>query len=238
MENTLHTTIGPRQNPVGITQRFVVTAILFLPSVTWLVALGNPVTYFHFDLPPGQVPYILAKLVGLYVFVLLWLQVMLGLLQGDPLTRGLVVSWSIDRHRLLGITTLLAAWAHFLLFFSAVSLRKDTIAYDLLLPELDKGIYFVAVSLGWFALAGLNLVALTGLLRRRSGGLWALAHRLSLAVFAVALVHAQMIGSEAKGILWFAVHLCFAALVFLALFRRFVLYARTSLTASNAEEKV
>jgi predicted ferric reductase len=123
----------------------------------------------------------------------------------------------------LGIATLLTAWAHFLLFVTAVSLRKDTIAYDLLLPEFGKGIYFIAVSLGWFAVIGLTLVALAGLLRSKSGGIWKHAHRLSLVVFLLALVHAQMIGSEARGGTWFIVHLLFAGAVLTALIRRFVL---------------
>lgn len=226
MESTLNPTFDPGRDPASPYRRLLVTAVLFLPPVSWLAALGNPITYFHFDLPPGQLPYILAKLAGLYVLVLLWLQVMFALLKGDPWARYLLPRWTVSKHRLLGITTLLAAWTHFLLFFTAVSLRKDAIAYAMLLPEFGKGIYFVAVSLGWFALIGMNLVAFTGLLRRRTGGIWALAHRLSLGVFLVALVHAQMIGSEAKGVLWFAVHLCFAALVLLALTRRFVLRVR------------
>ncbi len=151
-------------------------AILALPLVTWLAAIGNPVTYFHYELPPGQVMYILAKLAGLYAFVLLWVQVMFGLLKNDPLSRYLLPQWSMGKHRLLGIATLLAAWAHFLLFFAAVSLRKDTIAYDLLLPEFGKGIYFIAVSLGWFALIGMTLVAIAGILRNKTHGIWVLAH--------------------------------------------------------------
>lgn len=219
-----------RPETATLTGRLFLISLILLPAATWLAALGNPVNYFHFDLPPGQLPYLLAKLAGLYVLLLLWLQVMLGLLQGDHLARGLVASWGIERHRLLGITTLLTAWAHFLLFFTAVSLRKDAIAYDLLLPELDKGFYFVAVSLGWFALAGLNIVALTGLLRRKASGLWALAHRLSLLVIVVALIHAQMIGSEARSGLWFTVHLLLAGLLLAALIRRLVLRTRSALT--------
>jgi len=222
MENILPTTSDPRQSPAEIARRLVLVAVLALPLITWIASLGNPITYFHFDLPPGQVMYILAKLAGLYVFVLLWLQVMFGLLKGDPWGRFLLLHWTVSQHRLLGITTLLAAWAHYLLFFTAVSLRKDAIGYDLLLPQFSNGIYLIAVSLGWLALVGLNLVALTGLLRARTGGLWSLAHRLSLAVFVVALIHAQMIGSEAKSGFWFTVHLLFAVTVLLALIRRFM----------------
>jgi hypothetical protein len=54
----------------------------------------------------------------------------------------------------------------------------------------------------------------------RTGGIWSLAHRLSLGVFCVGLVHAQMIGSEAKTTLWFALQLGLAAAVLVALFRR------------------
>jgi len=162
---------------------------------------------------------------------------MLGLLKGDPWARYLLPPWTINVHRFLGVMTLMMAWAHFLLFFTAVSLRKDAIAYDLLLPELNKGYYFIGVSLGWFALVSLNLVALAGILRNRTGGIWTRIHRLSLAVFLATLVHAQMIGSEAKGGLWMTVQLPLAALLILALARRLVRPAMTSpITVSNHEE--
>jgi len=96
-----------------------------------------------------------------------------------------------------------------------------TIAYDLLLPEFNKGIYFFAVSLGWFAVVGMTLVAIAGILRNKINGIWILAHRLSFGVFLMALVHAQMIGSEAKNGLWFVTHLCLAGAVIAALVRRF-----------------
>ena len=223
MERALTTIITPWQNPASLTRWLVVTAVLVLPMATWFNSIGSPFTYFHYDLPPGQVPYILAKLAGLYAFVLLWLQVMFGLLKGDPWGCYLLPRWSMGCHRMLGIATLLTAWMHFLCFFAAVSIRKDTIAYDLLLPEFEKGIYFFAVSLGWFSLAGLSLVALAGLLRAKTQGIWVLAHRLSLGVFVVALVHAQMVGSEAKSGIWFFIHLLFAVAVLVALVRRFVL---------------
>ena len=164
-----------------------------------------------------------ADLVIAYAFVLLWLQVMFGLLKHDPFSEYLLPQWSMGKHRLLGIATLLTAWAHFLLFVAAVSLRKDTIAYDLLLPEFGKGIYFIAVSLGWFALVGMTVVAVAGMLRNKTHGIWVLAHRFSLVVVLLALVHAQMIGSEAKGGVWFFVHLLFAGAVLVALIRKFVL---------------
>jgi len=220
MQDTFTPTLDSWPSWPVIARPVLLLTLLVLPGATWLAALGNPVTYFRFDLPPGQTAYILVKLAGLYLFVLLWLQVMFALLKGDPRARNLLPDWTVRKHRLLGIATLLVAWAHFLLFFTAVSLRKDAIGYDLLLPQFSNGIYFVAVSLGWFALAGLNVVALTGLLRMRTGGIWSLAHRLSLGVFCVGLVHAQMIGSEAKTTLWFALQLGLAAAVLVALFRR------------------
>jgi hypothetical protein len=69
----------------------------------------------------------------------------------------------------------------------------------------------------------LRLVALTGILRNRTQGIWVLAHRLALGVFIVGLVHAQMIGSEARGGIWFFVHVLFASAVLAALIRRFAL---------------
>jgi len=89
--------------------------------------------------------------------------------------------------------------------------------------EFGKGIYFIAASLGWLPLVGMTLVAVAGMLRNKTQGIWVLAHRLSLVVVLLALVHAQMIGSEVKGGIWFFVHLLFAGAVLVALIRRFVL---------------
>ena len=70
--------------------------------------------------------------------------------------------------------------------------------------EFGKGIYFIAASLGWLPLVGMTLVAVAGMLRNKTQGIWVLAHRLSLVVVLLALVHAQMIGSEVKGGIWFS----------------------------------
>ena len=209
-----------RRNLTGLLRFLVVTIILALPLLSWLASIGNPFAYFRYELPPGQVLYILAKLAGMYAFVLLWFQAMMALLKRDRLSGYLVPEWTLNRHRVLGIATILTAWTHFLCFFSAVSIRKETVAYDLLLPQFQNGIYSFAVSLGWIALVGLTLVAFTGLLRGRRQGIWALAHRLSLVVFLLAFFHAQMIGSEAKDGLWFFLHLLFVAAILVAIARR------------------
>ena len=209
-----------RRNLSGLFRFGLVTFVLALPLLSWLTAIGNPFAYFRYELPPGQVLYILAKLAGMYAFVLLWFQAMMALLKRDRLSGYLVPEWTLDRHRVLGIATILTAWTHFLCFFSAVSIRKETVASDLLLPQFQEGIYSFAVSLGWIALVGLTVVALTGLLRGRRQGIWALAHRLSMLVFLLAFFHAQMIGSETKTGLWLFVHLLFLATLLLAIARR------------------
>lgn len=220
MERVFNGPGDANMSPAWVIRTLILVVVFSLPLASWYHSIGGLSTYFHYDLPPGQVPYILMKLAGLYLFALLWLQVLLGVLKGDTLSRYLIPQWSLDNHRWLGIATLILAWSHFLLFFIAVSLRKEDIAYGLLLPQFDKGIYFIAVSLGWFALIGMTFVAFIGHLRRKSAGIWVYAHRLSFVVFGLALIHAQMVGSEAQSDAWFYVHSGFAITVLIALIRR------------------
>jgi len=199
----------------------ILLAVLFvLPLGSWLAALGNPVAYFQYELPPGQVLYILSKLLGLYAILLLWLQLMYGLLKNDALLRAVIPRWSISIHRLLGLSTLLMTSLHFVVFFIATSIRKGAVAVQLLVPDFGNGYYSTTVSLGWLALVGLWVVAVAGIARARGGHGWIGVHRLAIAVGLLALTHSLLVGSETKTTLWLIIYFFFGVTILGGVFRR------------------
>ncbi|MCO6411407.1 MAG: hypothetical protein J5I92_01560 [Thiogranum sp.] len=212
------TALGPIWDPRIRT--LLLLTVLTIPMVTWIAALGNPLLYFQSGLPPGQALYSLSKLAGLYAIVLLWLQVLYGVGKNIRPGRDDRRPWSFNAHRLLGISTLAAVLMHFLFFFSAVSVRTNNLPLNLLVPDLGNGFYAAAVSLGWFALVGMLLVAMSGLLRSKTKGGWIWVHRFSFLVIALGLVHAQLVGSEAQANHWFYLTLFFGGTVLAALMWR------------------
>jgi hypothetical protein len=200
--------------------RILLIALLMAPFITWSGALGNSNTYFQEHLPPGQAFYSLSKLMGLYAIVLLWLQLMYGLLKANAVSLYGLPRWSVNWHRLFGLLTLLTAVIHFLFFFTAASIRTGSLAVHLLVPNFSNGFYTTAVSLGWFALVGLLVVAMIGLLRSKMQGVWLWAHRLSYAVIVLALIHGQLVGSEAQSTAWFYLMLLFGLSVAISLLAR------------------
>ena len=198
----------------------LLAALLILPLGAWLAALGNPVAYFQYEMPPGQVLYIVSKLLGLYAIVLFWLQLMYGLLKNDVLLRSVLPQWSISTHRLLGLSTLLMTSLHFVVFFMATSLRKGSAALQLLLPDFGSGYFSTTVSLGWLALVGLWVVAIAGIARARGGRGWIGVHRIAIAVGFLAMAHSLLVGSETKTGLWLGIYFFFGVTILGGLFRR------------------
>jgi predicted ferric reductase len=205
----------------GYWLRGLVFLVLLWPLASWLFSLGNPVAYLKSNMPPGQVIYQVSKLFGLYAIVLLWAQVMCGLIMGDQF-RLRMFSWlTVMIHRRLGIATLLVSSAHFLFFLAAASVRKHGVAYQLLLPDIKGGFYSMIISLGWFALVGMYIVAIAGWMRMKGASRWKWPHRISLAVFVLAVTHSQLIGSEAQLGTWGCIYLLFGGSLFIMLARRF-----------------
>lgn len=198
----------------------VVLLLALLPGILWWIQTGNPLVYVFYQTPPGQWAYVLAKLLGLYAIVLLWCQMMYGLL--GSLAPGWFLSWSVPRHRALGLLTLAVIILHFAAFFVASSLREGAIAYALFLPHFEGGYYPLGLSLGWLSLAALLIVVPAGMALARHGGWWRGMHWLSAVSFIAAFAHAFRVGSETRlGIVRYF-YLGLGATVIAALFLRVV----------------
>ncbi len=206
---------------ITIVSRLLLIAVFVIPFFTWIDRLGNPFEYFQLDLPPGQLLFSLSKLAALYAISMLWLQVMYGLLKGNVFAHHALPHWSVNAHRYLGIATLVMVMSHVFLFLAAVTLRTHSLPLHFLMPNFTDGYYAGAVSLGWCALVGLLVVATIGLLRSNMQGVWLWAHRLSLGVIVLALVHAQLVGSEAQTTIWVCLTVFFCLTMIIALLMRY-----------------
>lgn len=139
--------------------------------------------------------WLLSRSTGLVSFVLLWLSMLAGLSISTREARG----WpgarlAYDLHRtsaLLGLgVALLHAWV--LVFDRQLGASLTAI----LVPSWFPG--SAAVTLGQLALPVFGLTVLSSSLRRRLGHRWWRAiHFASFGVFALALVHGVMAGSDA-----------------------------------------
>jgi iron(III) transport system substrate-binding protein len=166
------------------------------PAWSWLETTVDPTEYLEYEGLPGQGLYVLSKIVGLYAIVCMWIQAMLGLLR-EP-----VIAFTSSRrharlHRVFGSVTVILIVSHFLLFFSANSLRNGSPALDLFLPNFH-GYYRTIVTLGWGALVLVVIAVSAAVLRARLSTHWRSLHRLAPAAFALAFIHSILIGSEAR----------------------------------------
>lgn len=175
----------------------VIAIVLVAPMAVWWNSVGDPSVYFTRDLPPGQGLYAFAKLAGLLGLAFFWAQALLGMAPHVPLFRG-VPAISRRGHIRLGLVTAVLVATHVALFVIGSSLRKKTVAWDLLLPNLDHGFYFQSITLGAFALYLLVLALVAGWRVHRGARGWKPLHMLWGAVFVLALTHSLAIGSESR----------------------------------------
>lgn len=169
-------------------------AVLFLiPGAAHFVNTGDFSEYFSYRVLDGQFLYVLSKFIGLYAFVLFWLQ-LLGGSNRSPLT-GVGGSRS---HQWLGALVLLLILLHAGLFVTGVSIRNQHFAYQWLLPDLFTTYYPRMVSLGLLALVLLLVSITVAVWRRRRGHAWKMGHWLVWLAFGLAFVHSYAIGSEAR----------------------------------------
>jgi predicted ferric reductase len=187
---------------------FLVTAslLLMVPVQTWLLLGGDFSEYLNHETPPGQLSYLLAKLSALYALVLLWAQVLLGLLKhrlsSAPSSVVGAKRWA-SIHRALGLATLLLILTHVLLFVAATSLRNGHLAWDLLLPW-GQGYYRTMVASGAAALWLAALAIAVRFIRRLQGRAKTWLHRLALVAVILVLLHSLTIGTESRAgwMLW------------------------------------
>ena len=206
----------------AINTSLIVLLLLVLPGVIWFESTGNLLADFRPDNMPGQVPYLLSKLMGLYVIIFLWLQVMYGLTRNDRLF-AFVPAWTKKRHQLMGITTFAVIVTHYALFVAAVSMRKGHFAYGLLAPNFSD-FYHTMLSLGWFAFIMIMAVIFVRMARTfmKVNSLW--VHRLAIPALFLGLTHGLMIGSEASMGALIYLYLSLGAITALVVLRRFMTF--------------
>jgi predicted ferric reductase len=175
--------------------RLVVALLMIMPGIIWYRQTGDIGFYFSGSVPDGQLLYVLSKLAGLYALLFVAMQIIAALLGylGNPLA-----PWRGITHRLIGIVTICLAVAHLMLFFAAVSIRQDAPATGLFLPSFED-YYHTRLAFGLFALWGLFIVMVAGIMRaRRTETVSRWLHKFYWVVIALIYLHALAVGTEAQ----------------------------------------
>jgi DMSO/TMAO reductase YedYZ heme-binding membrane subunit len=175
--------------------RFAWLIIFLLPLLLWR-STSDVISYFRYGAPSGQIWYVFSKLFALYAVLMLWYQSLNTLLKETRFS-NLFPRWNFLHHRILGSLTFLTIFLHIACFIIAVSLRKETIAWSLLLPDFSD-FYHTSITIGLFAFL-ISLVALTAaVLRKHLPVKWKKMHRGMLLVVALGLGHGYLIGTETR----------------------------------------
>lgn len=172
---------------------YTLWAIAFTaPLLRWLWHTGNPLDYFTYNAPIGQIPYLLSKLMALFALSLLVMQFLLMLLRRKRILSGR----SVKQHAFVGIGILVFATAHIVLFVAAKSLRAEYLAWETVLPNFGHGYYKSMLSVGSLGFLGLMLTIAAGLKSTKSKKTFNLMHKISYLSFGIIFVHLLSIGSE------------------------------------------
>ena len=173
--------------------------IVLAPGIIWYQQTGDLTVYlspeYASQVPPGQLVYVLSKLLGLYALSFIAWQLIATLCTrlgiGSPRWRG-------RRHRWFGGFVVLLALAHSLLFVMAVSLRQGHLAWGLLLPDF-RDFYHTHLTFGLLGLWVLLAVVGAGVVRRRkprSPSRW--LHKAYWLAIVLIYLHSLAIGTESQ----------------------------------------
>jgi predicted ferric reductase len=194
-------------------------AVVALPS--WLPGLSASLLG-----PEPKAYWYLSRSSAIVAYLLLWVSMATGLAISNRMARiwpGGPVAFDLHQHTsLLGLG--------FALFHALILIGDRYIGYTLgqvLIPFAGTGYQPLWVGLGqigWYVMA---LVSLTFYVRRRIGHrLWRLIHLLSYLMFALALLHGLLSGTDsgaawARGMYWASA----ASLLFLTIYRILCVYS-------------
>jgi predicted ferric reductase len=191
----------------------VFAAVVALPH--WLPGLSASLLG-----PEPKVYWYLSRSSAVVAYLLLWVSMATGLAISNRLARiwpGGPIAFDLHQHTsLLGLG--------FALFHALILMGDHYINYSLaqaLVPFASAGYRPLWVGLGQIGWYVLVIVSLTFYVRRKIGHrLWRLIHFLSYAMFALALIHGLMSGTDspsmwARGIYWASA----ASLLFLTVYR-------------------
>ena len=196
----------------------VFAAVVALPS--WLPGLSASLLG-----PEPKAYWYLSRSSAIVAYLLLWVSMATGLAISNRMARiwpGGPVAFDLHQHAsLLGLG--------FALFHALILIGDRYIDYTLgqvLIPFASTGYRPLWVGLGqigWYVMA---IVSLTFYVRRRIGHrLWRLIHFMSYVMFALALIHGLLSGSDsgaawARGMYWASA----ASLLFLTAYRILCVY--------------
>ena len=191
----------------------VFAAVVVLPS--WLPGLSASVLG-----PEPKVYWYLSRSSAVVAYLLLWISMATGLMISNKLARlwpGGPAAFDLHQH-----TSLLGMG--FALFHALILIGDRYINYTLgqvLIPFASAGYRPLWVGLGQIGWYVMTIVSLTFYVRRRIGHrLWRLIHLLSYAMFALALLHGLLSGTDggtawARGMYWASA----GSLLFLTIYR-------------------
>lgn len=145
----------------------------------------------------GASPWITSRAAGVTAFLALTLDVLFGLFVSTGAADRLIArARSVDVHRWLSVVALTMTGLHALALLADRFVRFDVL--DLLVPFASSHRVF-AVALGVLAAYGALLVQASFSWRRRIGPkTWRRVHYLSFFVFAAALLHGLLAGSDSS----------------------------------------
>lgn len=174
----------------------VYTVALLIPGYTFFIATpGNLQALFSQS--STNVFFTLFRLFGLYAFVFVWVQVMLGSFM--PLFIGIFGSKALKFHISQGIFVLLFAFLHPIIFYLASFLATPEI------PFWDALAHYFGVTglplypyLGPVALTLMVITVITAKLRARPllRKHWRIIHFLNYLVFLFSFLHSYNVGSD------------------------------------------
>jgi hypothetical protein len=215
----------------------VLTIILLsIPGVTWISSVGDITAYWQYEVPAGQILYLLSKLAGLYAFVVFWMQLMYGLL-GAHARERLRVELGNEFHRKLGAIVCVLIVAHVALFISGVTVRTHHFASQYLTVSFSSGYYRSIISLGIIAALLVVVGVAAALVRHVFHRGWKFGHWALLLAFGLAFFHSISIGSESRTSPVSALYALMGALVPMALVLRVTCQPTREIAICEAEAR-
>jgi predicted ferric reductase len=185
----------PRRAPTAV--QVVLVTVLSLPAITWISTTGDLANYWRYDVPAGQVMYVLSKLTALYAIVIFWLQLMYGLL-GSVGRQRLGIERGHLFHVRLGLAVIVLIVAHVCLFVLGATLRARVFASQYLTPSFSSGYYRTVITIGLAALVLVAIGAVCAAARRRIRRIWRVGHWAVFVAFGLGFIHSLLIGSESR----------------------------------------
>ncbi len=191
---------------------YLIGIVFIMGSVAYLLlSTGNFSELSRLYAPPGQALYVYSKVVAIFVYILMWWQIMVSILK----------KVDTKQHIFLGISILGLTLAHVFLFISAISIRQEEINLGMLLPNFTNDYYKSGLSFGVMALFFIFIATFTGIFRKKIQGFWKVGHSLVYMTFVLATVHGLMIGSDVNsGVLSYIIYGAVFSLTFATIYKK------------------